>query len=81
MKISDPVEYLSAQFVVSNLPQQLASPSLLLSTMAGAEMTRSATEQPDVDMSGPIGSTGPVSAMKLGTLPFVTQMHVVGDAA
>ena len=52
--------------------------------MADAEMTRSATEQPDIGMdpsfavpahpAGPIGSTGPVNAMNLGTLPLVTQM-------
>jgi hypothetical protein len=52
--------------------------------MAGAEMTRSATEQPDVAMDSslavpagpacPTGSTGPVYAMNLGTLPLVTQM-------
>ena len=50
----------------------------------GAEMTRSATEQPDVAMDSslavpagpacPTGSTGPVYAMNLGTLPLVTQM-------
>jgi hypothetical protein len=52
--------------------------------MAGAEMTRSATEQPDVAMDSslavpagpacPTGSTDPVYAMNLGTLPLVTQM-------
>ena len=62
-----------------------ASPSLLLSTMAGAELTRSATEQPDVAMdsslavpAGParqIDSTGPVHAMDLGTLPSVSQLQ------
>ncbi len=46
VKISDTVLYLSAYISVSNLQHQRASPSLLLSTMAGAEMTRSATEQP-----------------------------------
>ena len=49
-----------------------------------AEMTGSATEQPDIGMdpsfavpahpAGPTGSTGPVNAMNLGTLPLVTQM-------
>ena len=64
--------------------QQL-SPSFLLSTMAEAEMTRSATEQPDIAMDFIVsrttdqllqstGTTGPVSAMNLGTLPLVTQM-------
>ena len=52
--------------------------------MADAEMTGSATEQPDIGMdpsfavpahpAGPTGSTGPVNAMNLGTLPLVTQM-------
>jgi hypothetical protein len=84
VKISDTVVYLSAYIIVSNLPHQRASPSLLLSTMAGAEMTRSATEQPDVAMDSslavpagpacPTGSTDPVYAMNLGTLPLVTQM-------
>ena len=50
----------------------------------GAEMTRSATEQPDVAMDSslavpagpacPTGSIGPVYAMNLGTLPLVTQL-------
>ena len=64
--------------------QQL-SPSFLLSTMAEAEMTRSATEQPDIAMDFIVsrtadqllqstGTTGPVNAMNLGTLPLVTQM-------
>ena len=85
VKISDPVVYLLAQIAVSNLPHQRPSPSLLLSTMAGAEMTRSATEQPDTGMdsrfavpaetAGPTGSTGPVNAANLGTLPLVTQMQ------
>ena len=84
VKISDTVVYLSAYIIVSNLPHQRASPSLLLSTMAEAEMTRSATEQPDVAMDSslavpagpacPTGSTDPVYAMNLGTLPLVTQM-------
>ena len=75
---------LVAQIAVSNLPHQRAFPSLLLSTMADAEMTRSATEQPDIGMdpsfavpahpAGPTGSTGPVNAVNLGTLPLVTQM-------
>ena len=53
--------------------------------MAGAETTRSATEQPDVAMdsslavpAGParqIDSTGSVHAMNLGTLPSVTQLQ------
>ena len=53
--------------------------------MAGAEMTRSATEQPDVAMdsslavpAGParqIDSTGSVHAMNLGTLPSVSQLQ------
>ena len=69
-----PSLYLVAQIAVSNLPHQRASPSLLLSTMADAEMTRSATEQPDIGMdpsfavpahpAGPTGSTGPVTRMK-----------------
>ena len=66
---------------VSNLPHLRAFPSLLLSTMAEADTTRSATEQPDIDMdssvavrahpAGPSGSIGPVN---LGTLPLVTEM-------
>ena len=53
--------------------------------MAGAEMTRSATEQPDVAMDSslavPAGparqtdSTGSVHAMNLGTLPSVSQLQ------
>ena len=95
VKISDTVVYLSAYIIVSNLPHQRASPSLLLSTMAGAEIQllhhciklatpRSATEQSDVAMDSslavpagpacPTGSTDPVYAMNLGTLPLVTQM-------
>ena len=53
--------------------------------MAEAEMTRSATEQPDIAMDFIVsrtadqllqrtGTTGPVNAMNLGTLPLVTQM-------
>ena len=65
VKISDTVVYLSAYIIVSNLPHQRASPSLLLSTMAGAEMTRSATEQPDVAMDSslavPAGPAGPAA--------------------
>ena len=53
--------------------------------MAGAEMTRSATEQPDVAMDSslavPAGparqtdSTGSVHAMNIGTLPSVSQLQ------
>ena len=60
-------------------------PYFLLSTMAEAEMTRSATEQPDIAMDLIVsrtadqllqstGITGPVNAMNIGTLPLVTQM-------
>ena len=86
VNISDPVLYLVAQIAVSNLPHQRAFPSLLLSTMANAEMTGSATEQPDVGMdpsfavlahpAAPTGSTGPVNTVNLGTLPLVTQMKL-----
>ena len=53
--------------------------------MAGAEMTRSATEQPDVAMDSSlavpagrarqIDSTGSAHAMNLGTLPSVSQLQ------
>ena len=64
-----------AQIVALHLPHHWISPNHLLSTMARAEMTRSATEQPDVAMdsslavpAGPtpqIDSTGSVHAMNL----------------
>ena len=50
-----------------------APPSLLLSTMAGAERTRSATEQPDVDMDSslavPAGPPGPTGSATEQTNP------------
>ena len=81
VNIYNPALYLVAQMFVSNLPHLRAFPSLLFGTMAEAEMTRSATEQPDIDMdssvavrahpAGPTGSSGP---MDLGRLPCVTKM-------
>ena len=79
------IKPLFAQIVALHLPHHGISPNHLLSTMAGAEMTGSATEQSDVAMdsslavpAGParqIDSTGSVHAMNLGTLPSVSQLQ------
>ncbi len=87
----NPMQYLSPQIVVSHLPHQQASPNHIPSTMAGAEMTRSATEQPDVTMALAVTTrsateqpdvtvpAGPAVTLgptvNLGTLPPVTQMQ------
>ena len=75
---------LLAQIVVLHLPHRGSSPKIFLGLMAGAEVTRSVTEQPDIAMdsslAAPTGptrqsdSTGSVHAMNLGTLPSVTQL-------
>ena len=87
VKISDTVVYLSAYIIVSNLPHQRASPSLLLSTMAGAEIQllhhciklatpRSATEQSDVAMDSSLAVPAGPACPTGSTDPVYAPVHL-----
>ena len=62
--------------VVSDLPHQRASPSLLPSTMAGAEMATSATEEPDADMHSTLAVQSEVYAKMLATPVTYTRWEI-----
>ena len=71
--------YVAAQIVVSHSPHQPASPNHIPSTTAEADVTRSATEQPDVTMApadppvthGPTGTTRSATEQPGVTAPAV----------